>query len=214
MFEDRNHAGMQLSSRLEEYRSRNDVFVVGIPRGGVVVADAISHELKLPLTIISVKKLAAPGNPELAIGAVCANGERFIDWGLALRIGVEQQYLDQEISQKLDQAKEREKLYEIESLEEISKNRNIVILVDDGVATGATVLGAKMCISNKKLKTVLVVPVIAKDVFKRFKKEFDQIVSLEVVDNFGAVGQYYREFSQVSDEEVINILKEHKHKNI
>lgn len=214
MFEDRNHAGMQLSSRLEEYRGRNDIFVVGIPRGGVMVADSIAHNYKVPLTVISVKKLAAPGNPELAIGAVCASGERFIDWELALRIGVEQEYLDQEITQKLEQAKEREKLYGTMSLEVISKNKSTVILVDDGVATGATVVAAKKCISNKKLTTVLAVPVIAKDVYKRFKKEFDQIVAIEVVDNFGAVGQYYREFSQVSDEEVIKILKKHKHKNI
>lgn len=205
-----------MASRLKKYIKRKDAVVVGIPRGGVVVANVVANSLSLPLAVISVKKLASPTNPELAIGAICASGVSFIDWDLALRIGVEQKYLDDQIREKLLQAQERERLYGIKRLALEKKGFTDLILVDDGIATGATVLVAVKELKEQKSSgktkqnVILAVPVIAKEVFGLLQQSFDTIVALEIDEHLGAVGQYYREFSQVNDEEVANILKEHK----
>jgi len=219
MFEDRRQAGAQLWQRLKRYQKRADTLVIGIPRGGVVVASIVASTLHLPLSVISVKKLSAPHNPELAIGAICASGVRYIDWELALRVGVEQDYLDKQIQEKLTLAKEREQLYGITNAVNDRKKYTDFILVDDGIATGATVLAAVKDLKEQAGKVIthrnviLAVPVIAKEVFDKLRKAFNVIIALLIEDQFAAVGQYYREFSQVSDEEVTNILKEHKQKN-
>lgn len=216
MFEDRRQAGKILSERLKRYQKRTDTLVIGIPRGGVVVASVIASALHLPLSVISVKKLSAPHNPELAIGAICTSGVRYIDWELALRVGVEQDYLDKQIQEKLTLAKEREQLYGITNAVNDRKKYSVFILVDDGIATGATVLAAIKDLKEPagKLKkhrnVILAVPVIAKEVFEKLRKAFHVIVAVLIEDQFAAVGQFYREFTQVSDEEVTNILKEHK----
>ena len=220
MFEDRRQAGAQLCERLKRYQKRADTLVIGIPRGGVVVASVIASALHLPLSVISVKKLSAPHNPELAIGAICASAVRYIDWELALRVGVEQDYLDKQIQEKLTLAKEREQLYGIKNAVKDRKKYTDFILVDDGIATGATVLAAVKDLKEqagkvkKHSNVILAVPVIAKEVFDKLRKAFNVIIALLIEDQFAAVGQFYREFTQVSDGEVINILKEHKQKSI
>lgn len=217
MFKNRVEAGRLLSDKLIKYRGNTKTAVLSIPRGGIVVGQELAKNLNLPLTYVVVKKLRAPGNPELAIGALAPDGVKVIDWELALKIGVEQEYLDEEIERKQKEVEERtEKFLERSNLRGGStslKDKNFIILTDDGVATGATVLAAIKYIKNLKPTTynlspkiILAVPVVAKDTFDKLKSEVDEIIALEIPDSFSAVGQFYEEFPQVTDEEVIKML--------
>ena len=233
MFQNRQQAGLLLAKRLKTYESRLDTLVLAIPRGGVVVGAAIAKQFNLPLAVVVVKKLGAPGNSELAIGAIAPDGIKVIDAPMALRLGVDQQYLDEEIERKKKEVQEREKKYKVQSFPPqrdpasggtkfTVMNYKIIVLVDDGIATGATVQAALKYINHQKLtthpsiplragnsqlKTILAVPVIAKDSYDRLKSEVDELIALKVPESFGSVGQFYREFPQVSDEEVKKILE-------
>ncbi|MBI5452060.1 phosphoribosyltransferase [Candidatus Gottesmanbacteria bacterium] len=230
MFQNRQEAGKLLAERLESYRNNDEVAVLAIPRGGVVVGRQIADKLHISLYLVVVKKLGAPNNPELAIGAVAPYGTKMIDWDLALRLGVEQDYLDEEIKRKQKEVEERQKKFSIFNFQFSNiKKKNIFIIIDDGVATGATISSAIKYIkqissvyssserqrveklyenSSRQARTIiLAVPVIAKDAYNRLQSEVDKIIALEVPDAFGAVGEFYREFPQVTDEEVIKYLK-------
>ena len=238
MFQNREEAGLHLASKLKQFQDSSDAIVLAIPRGGVIVAKQIADSLQIPLSVSVVKKLGAPNNCELAIGAIAGGGVKFIDWNLVSRLGIEQEYLDEEIKRKKREVEERERKLSVARLHQLGwkhygqvscqlsvKDKKIVILVDDGVATGATVLAAikyikeqitntcpqmlriKRCRREKHgIKIILAVPVIAKDAFDQIKSEISEIVALEIAEVFGAVGQFYREFPQVTDEEVIDIL--------
>jgi len=222
MFVNREEAGELLAQSLQEYRDRDNAVVFAIPRGGVVVGNKIAKILHLPLKVIVVRKLGAPANPELAIGAVAPEGIQVIDEDLVFRLGVGKKYLDEEIKRKRRELQERMERFGIKNLELTIKNKKIMILVDDGVATGATTLAAIRYLKylklrtnlpvgkagNLELKTILAVPVIAKDTYNRLQSEVDKIVALEIPESFGAVGEFYREFPQVDDEEVKNILSD------
>lgn len=188
--------------------------VLSIPRGGVVIGSEIARILKVSLSAIVVKKLGAPGNPELAIGAVAPDNIKEIDWELTLRKGVEQDYFDWELKKKKQEIDRREKMYGLRDIKFLIKDKKTVILTDDGVATGATVLAAIKYIRNLKnklglqsLQIILAIPVIAKDTLERLKCETDGVTTLEAPKSFGAVGEFYSEFPQVSDAQVLNILK-------
>lgn len=212
-----------LAQNLQEYKDRGDVIVFAIPRGGVVVGKEIAKILHLPFSVVVVRKLSVPENPELAIGAVAPEGIQVIDEDLVFRLGVGKKYLDEEIKRKRRELQERMERFGIKNLELTIKNKKIMILVDDGVATGATTLAAIRYIKrlgikdqglakdiDRKLvsKIILAVPVIAKDTYDRLQSEVDKIVASEIPDSFGAVGEFFREFPQVSDEEVKNILSD------
>lgn len=204
VFQNRKEAGILLSQKLDIFH--NDLagaLVLAIPRGGVVVGAQIADRLHLPLDIIVIKKLRAPGNSELAIGAVGPNGVQFIDWECALRSEVEQNYLDSELTRKRKEVEERVKKFSTGKWH--ARDYKKIILVDDGVATGATVLAALQYI-GQKIKIILAVPVIAKDMYDTLESEVDKIVALDIPDRFNAVGEFYKEFPQVSDEEVVSIL--------
>lgn len=211
MFQNRKEAGILLSQKLDIFQDDlAGALVLAIPRGGVVVGAQIADHLHLPLDIIVIKKLRAPGNSELAIGAVAPGGVQFVDWELVLRSGVEQEYLDQELSDRRKEVEERVKKYQIPNTKfqinfknQISKYKTI-ILVDDGVATGATVLAALKYI-GKKIKIILAVPVIARDIYDTLESKVE-IIALEIPESFGAVGEFYKEFPQVTDEEVVKML--------
>lgn len=219
MFKNREEAGMLLADKLSSYKNRSDTVVLAIPRGGVVVGNQIAKNLSLPLSVVVVKKLGAPGNPELAIGAAASSGVKYIDWDLTLRSGVEQDYLDSELAAKKREIEEREKKFlkrlNLRRGSTSLEDKKIIILVDDGVATGATVMAAIKYIkqlairqlADKQLTIILAVPVVAKDTYGRLQLEVEKIIALEVVQTFGAVGQFYSEFPQITDEEVIKLLK-------
>ncbi len=217
MFKNRKEAGQLLGKKLFQYKTFFQSAVLAIPRGGVIVADQIARKLNLPLSVIIVKKLGAPANPELAIGALAPDGVCYFDYDMLSRLVIEEDYLRKEIKEKSQEIKEREKKYQTINIEKQIRNQDLIILVDDGVATGATVLAAVKYIKQKAgsvqsspisyLKIILAVPVIARDTYNQLKSKVDQIIALEIADCFSAVGQFYQEFDQVSDEEVICLLK-------
>lgn len=211
MFQNREEAGKLLSAILSKYKNNQDAIVLAIPRGGVVVGHKISAELSIPLGIIVVKKLGAPFNPELAVGAVAPSGIQYLDQNIILQNNIGQEYLDEETVRKRKEVEDRIKKYQSSKIKYQIKNKKTFILVDDGIATGSTTLAAikylkQQITNNKEQKLILAVPVIAKETYDKIKKEVNKIVALEMPQSFNAVGEFYREFPQVSDEEVLKLL--------
>lgn len=207
IFKNRKEAGEKLARKLQSFKGKENTVVFGIPRGGVVVAKKVADKLKLPFDIIVVKKIGAPSNPELAIGAVGPKKTIYLDNKLCKVLGLSKAQI-----KNLSDKKEQERL-ERESVlrgnrQQVNVCGKIIILIDDGIATGATVLCALECFKREGAKKViLAVPVIAKETFDSIQKDFDKSVVLSIEDNFYAVGQFYQEFPQVEDEEVIKILR-------
>lgn len=207
IFKDRIHAGEKLVEKLEEYRSKPNTIVIGIPRGGVVVADIVAKQLNLPLDITCPRKISAPHNPEYAIGAVSETGEAFLNENVIEYLGVSKEYLDQEISYKTEQAKQRLDIYR-RPLPERKLKGATVILVDDGLATGSTMKAAIKSMRFEGVKTIVAaIAVSSIDAKFDISKLSDKVVCLATPPNFAAVGQFYMDFSPTTDEEVIEILK-------
>lgn len=196
---------MRLALKFSKEKFPRDSIVVSIPRGGVVVGKAISEILGIPLAVLIVKKIGAPQNPELAIGATGSDGVVFWDKKLIEYLGVSEKEKKQALLETIRTIKEREEGLGIKIPNIKDK---IAIVVDDGVATGATAISTSMIL--KKLgakKVILATPVISRSTKKELEKYFDQIVSVETPRDFQAVGQFYQEFPQVEDEEVKTLLK-------
>ncbi|OGF99628.1 hypothetical protein A2153_03655 [Candidatus Gottesmanbacteria bacterium RBG_16_38_7b] len=211
MFENREAAGRLLAAKLKKYKNSKEAIVIAIPRGGIIVGAAIAQKLNLPLEAISVKKLGAPFNPELAIGAVAQEGNRYIDWVMLRTVNAGDDYVEREVETKFKEVDERIRKYKIRS--DRLLNYSIFILTDDGIATGATTRAALNVLNNLKPKRsdkkliILAVPVISDEVFKQLEGEADEIVVLEKPTDLGAVGQFYNEFNQVNDATVLEILE-------
>lgn len=206
MFISREEAGRLLGAKIT-ITSPGDTLVVGIPRGGVVVAKAVAEKLGLPMDIVTVKKIGAPSNEELAIGAVGPKGAVYWDKKLCLSLGIKAGVRNQQLKISSQEREERERMLRGEN-PALDIGGKIVILVDDGVATGATVLAAWAFLRREKVKKVtLATPVIAKDTLEKMKKYFTKIIFLAAPRQFYAVGQFYQNFPQVSDEEVRKILQ-------
>jgi len=205
-FPDREEAGKRLALELTVYSSK-DAIVLAIPRGGVVIGYQVAHKLKVPLDIIVPRKIGAPDNPELAIGAVAEDGTLSLD-NLAVRyMNVPETYIEGESRRQIIEIKRRLKLYRGDTPYPELQDR-IVILVDDGIATGSTIKAAIASIRKKKPKSVIVaVPVAPRSTVKDLEKEADRVICLSTPEFFYAIGQFYKDFSQTSDEEVIRLLK-------
>lgn len=206
IFKDRKEAGQKLVQKLQLFKGKDNVIIFGIPRGGVVVAAIVAEKLGLSLDIVVVKKIGAPGNLELAIGALGPKNTVYWDKDLCVRLGVNKVQSSKLKAQILKERKEKERTLRGERKPLEIKGKT-VILIDDGIATGATVLCALKFFRQEKAKAViLAVPVIAKETFNNIKRYFDKVVVLSSEENFYAVGQFYQDFPQVEDEEVIRIL--------
>lgn len=208
MFLNREEAGMRLSVLLLKEGKFESAVVVAIPRGGIVVGELVSKVLRVPLAALIVKKIGAPGNPELAIGATGppVGGDSVVFWDelliKSLKISPEEK--KDALFATIKTIKAREKILKLPRLRARNKT---AIVVDDGVATGATAIAASLIL--KKLgskKNILATPVISKHTKKEIKKYFDKIISVITPSDFSAVGQFYREFPQVEDEEVRDLL--------
>lgn len=206
MFEDRNSAGFLLAKNLEKFANKKNVLILGMARGGVLVAKVISTYLNAPLDVLVVKKIGLPQNPELAVGGIA--GDATVYWNNEL---IRTLNISEEEKNELKKAKESEREEQEKALrgnKPLEISGKTVILVDDGVATGASVIAAAIFLKKKRAKSViLAVPVIAKDILKDINKYFDMIVVLKIERDFQAVGQFYRNFSQVGNEEVKKLLK-------
>ena len=206
MFKNREEAGELLAKKLEQYKNKKNAIVMGLTRGGVVVSHQAARELNLPHDILVVKKIGAPNNPELAIGALAPKKTVYWDKELCRDMGILQRIMNQELRIREKERREREK-----SLRGKKKPLDIegkkVILVNDGVATGATAIAASLYLQKQHTENIiLAVPVISKDTLPDLKTYFDRIITLKVVKDFQAVGQFYQDFPQVEDEEVVKIL--------
>ena len=207
MFQDRREAGKALAGELASLKGTPDLIVLGIPRGGVVVGREIAQALNAPLDIYITRKIGAPHNPELAIGAVASDGTLLIDHQLVRRLGVSQGYIDQESARQTQEISRRLAEYRGERPSPDLAGK-VVILVDDGVATGATILATIRAIKGQgPLKLILAVPVGPRDSIESLRQEVDQLYCLHAPEVFWAVGAFYNVFDQTSDEEVKALLE-------
>jgi putative phosphoribosyl transferase len=205
MFADRQEAGRRLAEALSDLRGE-DVVVLGIPRGGVEVAAVVARELGANLDVVIPRKVGAPGNPELGIGAVAEDVE-VLDQRLIGMLGVRQDYLRREIAAQQEEIRRRAAAYRGDRPATRLEGR-VVVVVDDGVATGGTAAAAlKWAGAKGAAKVILAVPVAPQEALRRLSKEADDVMVLATPEPFYAVGQWYDSFPQVSDQQVVELLR-------
>lgn len=206
IFRDRKEAGRLLAKKLLSYEVENPV-VFAIPRGGVIVAYEVAKELNCPLTLVIPRKIGAPYNPELAIGAIAPDGQMILNEELVKSLEVSEDFLQKESEKQVKESERRQRVYGVQEFENLQGKTAIV--VDDGIATGYTALAAVRYLETKKPeKVILAVPVAPPETVNWLKREVDEVVVLDTPVWFSAVGQFYENFEQVSDEEVLAVLKE------
>ncbi|HXP75063.1 MAG TPA: phosphoribosyltransferase family protein [Stellaceae bacterium] len=207
VFADRRDAGQRLAVELLRFKNQAPV-VLALPRGGVPVGFEIATRLEAPLDVVLVRKIGHPLSPELAVGAV-ADGdrpERFIDESAVAGLDVPRAYLDAEINRQLHEIEHRHDLY-FKDRQPVDIREHTAIVVDDGIATGATMRAALRATRRRSPATlVLAVPVAPASVLAALRSEVDEIVCLSSQEDFGAVGLFYADFGQVEDDVVIDLL--------
>lgn len=207
MFANREEAGRQLAGRLLEPPLDHPI-VLGIPRGGVVVAAAIARELKAELDIALARKLRAPYRPELAIGAVDEDGSIVRNEDCIAFLEVGDDYIEQELRRQMHEIAERKALYRPVRPAVRLKGRSVIV-TDDGIATGSTVIAALHSVRNQQPREiVLAIPVASPDRLREIAKLADRTVCLLAPADFNAVGMYYKDFQSVEDAEVVAILRQ------
>jgi predicted phosphoribosyltransferase len=212
LFEDRNDAGKKLAQALLKYKNDKSAVVFAVPRGGVVVAEAVCEYLQIPFDVVVARKIGAPFNEELAIGAVVPDGNVIINEEAVRVLKVSESYVKAQKQIKINEIKERLMKYRGSDVYENLEGRTAII-VDDGIATGYTVKAAIDFIRGLNAELVVVAsPVIAPDTLMELENLVDEVVYIYSQEPFYAVGQFYKSFPQVSDEEVISIIKKIKGK--
>lgn len=208
LFKDRTDAGKQLAARLHFLQGQPNVIVLGIPRGGVVVAAEIARALHAPLDVFIAHKLGAPFNPELAIGAITSTGEVLLDEALIVELRLSNKEIEREIEYQRQEIARRLAVYRKHRPPLDVQNKTVVI-TDDGVATGSTMLAALRALrQSQPARLILAIPVGPPETIQRLGQECDQVVVLATPEPFWAVGRFYTHFGQTSDEEVIELLAE------
>jgi putative phosphoribosyl transferase len=206
-FEDRRQAGRELAALLSDYAGRNDVVVLGLPRGGVPVAFEVARALRAPLDVFIVRKLGAPGQHELAIGAIASGGVRVMNDDIVRWYGLTEAAIDEMAAQESIELDRRERLYRGDR-PLIDVAGRTVVLVDDGLATGSTMKAAVRAIRMRgPARVIVAVPVGAPESCKEFERIADAVVCARAPQPFSAVGLWYRDFSQTTDEEVRELLQ-------
>jgi len=205
MFHDRNHAAILLAEQLKDYQGKNPL-ILAIPRGAVPMAKIIADQLGGEFDVVLVRKLRAPDYPELAIGSIDESGWTYIA-DHAASVGADNEYIEAERQQQIATIKQRRAQY-TPVRPPIDPAGRIVIVIDDGLATGATMISALHGLrSRKPARLICAIPVSPPETLRKIHPLADQVVCLDAPDNFRAVGQFYVNFPQVDDEEVINILQ-------
>ncbi|HVN10174.1 MAG TPA: phosphoribosyltransferase family protein [Patescibacteria group bacterium] len=207
IFHDRADAGRRLAEKLHAYAGRTDVIVLGVPRGGVAVAFEIARALHLPLDIFVSRKLGVPGHEELAFGAVSTGGVRVLDAEIVEATGISKEQIEEVTRAERNELTRRANLYR-GARPPLDLAGRTVILVDDGIATGSSISAAIRALKQcKPARIVLGVPVAPQDTCRRIAREVDELVCVETPRLFHAIGQFYEDFYQVSDEQVEQFLR-------
>jgi putative phosphoribosyl transferase len=210
-FANRSEAGQLLAEKLEKYADRNDVIVLGLPRGGVPVAYEVAKRLRAPLDVFIVRKLGVPGFEELAAGAIASGGVRVLNEDVIRAMPHADAAIEAVTAKETAELERRERIYREGRPSPELRNR-IVILVDDGLATGATMRAAvKALRQSGAAKVVVAVPVGPPDTCNELEQLADETICLSTPAFFQAVGQYYDDFSQTSDEDVRALLSQAAH---
>ncbi|NNL86065.1 MAG: phosphoribosyltransferase [Myxococcales bacterium] len=209
MFEDRREAGERLAKELL-YLADRDPVVLALPRGGVPIGVEVARTLGAPLDLLLVRKIGAPGQPELAIGAV-VDGERIdivVNEEIAATMGLSASFVRERGKQQVEEIERRRRLY-LEGRQRYDVRNRTAVVVDDGIATGATVRAALRGVRRREPQhLILAVPVAPPDTLDSLRSEVDEIVCLEMPFDFGAIGRFYRDFRQLSDQDVAALLDE------
>lgn len=205
-FKDREEAGRLLARELEQLKGEKAV-VLAIPRGGIIVGREMSRALGAELDIVITRKLGAPGNPEMAIGAVAEDGRLFLHEGMVSGLGVSEEYIEEEKKRQMGEIGRRKKAFRAARPKVPLKGKKVII-ADDGLATGATMRAAVWAARQEEPERLIVaVPVAPEDAVSELSEDAE-VLCLRAPPYFNAVGQFYRDFEQVEDSEVSRILKE------
>lgn len=206
LFQDRMDAGQQLAEKLTAYRGRKDVVVLGLPRGGVPVAYEVAQALQAPLDIFLVRKLGLPGHEELAMGAIASGGVRVLNKEVIDNLRIPPDVIDAVAEREQQELERRERAYRGER-SALPVENQLVILVDDGLATGASIVAAVVALrAQSPAQIVAAVPIAASEACEALGNKVDQMVCLEQPQPFFSVGLWYSDFAQVRDDEVHDLL--------
>jgi putative phosphoribosyl transferase len=207
LFRNRYEAGRLLASKLSHLANRSDVVVLALPRGGVPVGFEVAKALNAPLDVFVVRKLGVPGREELAMGAIASGGIRVLNEDVVRTLGIPEDVVDTVAAEEEHELERREREYR-DGRPSVDVRGRTVILVDDGLATGSTMRVAALALRKKTpAKIIVAVPVAAPATCAEFESEVDQVICAATPEPFWAVGQWYTDFSQTSDEEVRDLLK-------
>jgi putative phosphoribosyl transferase len=208
-FADRREAGKELAARLRKYADRSDVVALALPRGGVPVAFEVAEALNAPLDLFLVRKLGTPGHRELAMGAIASGGVRVLNEDVVRWYGIQEAMVDAVAQEEQQELERREQLYRSGRPPAPIENR-IVILIDDGLATGSSMRAAVQAVQQlKPARVVVAVPVGAPETCRDLATLADEVVCARMPEPFNAVGQWYLDFDQTTDDEVRYLLDEH-----
>lgn len=206
IFANRSEAGRSLAHELAGYRGCDDVLVLGLPRGGVPVAYEVARALDAPLDVMVVRKLGVPGQPELAMGAIASGGVRLLNEQIVRALAITEETLEPVTRAEQHELERRERAYRGDAPPFTAAGRR-VILIDDGVATGATMRAAIAALRKlSPARLIVAVPTAPRDTCDVLRAEADELVCLDMPEPYIAVGNWYRNFGQTSDEEVRSLL--------
>lgn len=208
LFADRTAAGRELAEALGRYRDRDNVIVYGLPRGGVPVAFEVAEALRAPLDVLIVRKLGVPGHPELAMGAVAGRGVRVINDSVVRQLGIRDADIERVSQQQREEVEDRERRFR-GNIEAPEPEAAVAIVIDDGIATGSTMRASIEALREMSpAEIVVAVPVASPDVCEEFEQLADDVVCLATEQPLIAVGLWYEDFDQTTDQEVIDLLAE------
>jgi len=206
IFGDRVDAGGRLAEKLRAYANRDDVIVLGIPRGGVPVAFEVATALHAPLDVFLSRKLGVPGQEELAFGAVATGGVRVLDQELIEAVGISKREIEEITHRVRTELERRERVFRGDR-PPLNLEGKIAILIDDGIATGSSMRAAINALrQHKPARVVVAIPVAPLSTCHRLRTEVDELICVHMPESFYAIGQFYADFSQVADEEVTDLI--------
>ena len=205
-FLDRTEGGQFLAENLSAYAGREDVIVLALPRGGVPVAAEVAKRLNAPLDVFVVRKLGLPGHPELAMGAIASGGVRIFNGEVVNALQIPDEVIDAVSAEELIELQRREKAYRA-GLPPLDVEGKTIIVVDDGIATGSTMLAAVSALRQlNTARIIIAAPVIAASTYSEMQHAADEVAGVMLPENFYAVGLWYKDFSQTTDNEVRDLL--------